>query len=371
MSQLLQRLERRPAPAVIEAAGIVNALPHPVFVVDGDNAVTDLNLAGESLFKVSAPQIVGQALEEHVPPDSPLFDLIDKCRRNGASLAQYGVRIEGPRIPARNATVEVAPIAERPDHIVVAIREDSIASKIDQQLTSRGAARSVSAMAEMLAHEVKNPLSGIRGAAQLLEQSAASDGDRILTRLIVDEVDRIKALIDRMEVFSDSRPPRRDEVNIHQVLEHVRTLAQNGFASHVRFIERYDPSLPPVWGNRDQLVQIFLNLVKNAAEAIPQNGGEIAIETSYHHGVRLAVPGSDKAMHLPLLVSIIDNGEGIPEDLRPHLFDPFVTSKTNGTGLGLALVAKIVGDHGGVIEFDSQPRRTVFKVHLPLAGTSK
>ncbi|MFD2263034.1 nitrogen regulation protein NR(II) [Lacibacterium aquatile] len=371
MSQLLQRMERRRAPVTVEALGIVNALPHAVFVVDGDNTVTHLNLAGENLFKISAQQLLGQALEEHVPPDSPLFDLIDKCRRNGASLAQYGVRIDGPRIQPRNATVEVAPIAERPEHIVVAVREGSIASKIDQQLTSRGAARSVSAMAEMLAHEVKNPLSGIRGAAQLLEQSAASDGDRILTRLIVDEVDRIKALIDRMEVFSDSRPPRRDEVNIHQVLEHVRTLAQSGFANRVRFIERYDPSLPPVWGNRDQLVQIFLNLVKNAAEAVPANGGEIAIETSYHHGVRLAVPGSDKAMHLPLLVSIIDNGDGIPEDLRPHLFDPFVTSKTNGTGLGLALVAKIVGDHGGVIEFDSQPRRTVFKVHLPIAGTSK
>jgi two-component system nitrogen regulation sensor histidine kinase GlnL len=357
-----------PLPPAVDSGAILNALPHAVFVVNGENRLVDVNMAGEHLFRSSALQLRGQSLTDHMPSDSPLLDLIDKCRRNGSSLAQYGVRVEGPRVSARTATVEVAPVSEPPGHIVVAVRERSIASKFDQQLTSRGAARSVSAMAAMLAHEVKNPLSGIRGAAQLLDQSVVTEGDRVLTRLIVDEVDRIKALIDRMEVFSDSRPPRREEVNIHQVLEHVRMLAQTGFAKQVRFIERYDPSLPPVFGNRDQLVQVFLNLVKNAAEAAPQPGGEIILETAYHHGVRLAVPGAERAVHLPLRVSVIDNGDGIPDDLRPHLFDPFVTSKTNGTGLGLALVAKIVGDHGGVIEFDSHPRRTVFKVHLPLAS---
>jgi two-component system nitrogen regulation sensor histidine kinase GlnL len=224
-------------------------------------------------------------------------------------------------------------------------------------------------MAGILAHEVKNPLSGIRGAAQLLEQNA-SDADRELTRLICDEADRIVALVDRMDAFSDARPIERTAVNIHEVLERARKVAQTGFGRHVRFLEEYDPSLPPVLGHRDLLVQVFLNLVKNAAEAAPAVGGEITLTTAYQHGIRLAVPGSQRRVHLPLVVSVADNGDGIPEDLRAHLFDPFVTTKRNGTGLGLALVAKVIGDHGGVIEFDSQPRRTVFRVYLPTASGS-
>jgi two-component system nitrogen regulation sensor histidine kinase GlnL len=171
-----------------------------------------------------------------------------------------------------------------------------------------------------------------------------------------------------MEVFSDRRPLDRRPVNIHEVLDRVRLVAQSGFARHVHFLEDYDPSLPPVLGNRDALIQVFMNLVKNAAEAVPTDGGEIQISTAYQHGVRLAVAGGTDRLELPLVVSIADNGEGIPEDLRPHLFDPFVTTKHNGTGLGLALVAKVIDDHGGVIEFDSQPRRTVFRVCLPMAG---
>jgi two-component system nitrogen regulation sensor histidine kinase GlnL len=238
---------------------------------------------------------------------------------------------------------------------------------MDRQLTHRGAARSVIALAAMLAHEIKNPLSGIRGAAQLLEQSVGDD-DRTLTRLICDEADRIVKLVDRMEVFTDERPIERESVNIHVVLEHVKHLTHSGVARHIKFVEDYDPSLPHVLGNRDQLIQVFLNLVKNAAEAIGENAadGEIQLSTAFRPGVRLSLPGSKTRVSLPLEFCVKDNGPGVPEDLLPHLFDPFVTTKPTGSGLGLALVSKIVGDHGGIIECESQPRRTIFRVLMPM-----
>jgi two-component system nitrogen regulation sensor histidine kinase GlnL len=223
----------------------------------------------------------------------------------------------------------------------------------------------------MLAHEIKNPLSGIRGAAQLLEQSAA-DEDRGLTRLICEEADHIVKLVDRMEVFTDERPIEREPVNMHSVLEHVKRLTHSGFARHIKFVEDYDPSLPPVLGNRDQLIQVFLNLVKNAAEAIGESSqdGEIHLSSAFRAGVRLQLPGSKTRVSLPLEFCVRDNGSGVPEELLPHLFDPFVTTKRSGSGLGLALAAKIIGDHGGIIECESQPRRTVFRVLMPMYVSS-
>lgn len=358
----VERLRARPAP---DAFAVLAALPDAVLAVGDDERVVYVNPAAEHFFEASASHLEGARLRDFLPADSAIFAVLNQARSHGTSVSEEGVTLESPRIGTHFVTIKAGPLDEHV--IVLSIHERSIARKIDRQLTHRNAARSVTAMAAMLAHEVKNPLSGIRGAAQLLEQSTPPQ-DRELTRLIIDETDRICALVDRMEVFSDQRPLERGPVNIHQVLEHVRKVAQNGFAKHVRIVENYDPSLPPVLGNRDQLVQVFLNLIKNAAEAAPRKGGEIVLTTAYQQGVRLAVPGSDARIRLPLVVTVQDNGEGIPEDLRAHLFDPFVTTKANGSGLGLALVAKIIGDHGGVIEFDSQPRRTVFRVLLPIHG---
>ncbi len=306
-------------------------------------------------------------LRDLVPEDNPLFMLVEQVRRSDASVSDHDLSVDSPRLKKPGMTVQGSPFPEEPGAVLLVLQDASAARALDRQLAFRGAARSVTGMAAILAHEVKNPLSGIRGAAQLLEISV-DVRDRELAVLIRDEADRIRALVDRMEVFGE-KPIARTAVNIHRVLEHVRKLAQTGFAPHVRFQEVYDPSLPPVWGNRDQLVQVVLNLVKNAAEAAMQEGQpnpEITLMTGYQHGMRLAVPGTTSRLDVPLLVAVRDNGPGIPEDLRPHLFEPFVTSKATGSGLGLALVAKIVGDHGGLIAVDSRPGRTEFRLHLPV-----
>jgi two-component system nitrogen regulation sensor histidine kinase GlnL len=349
------------------ADAMLDALPHPVIMIAADGRIANANAAAESFFEASLPMLRRHSLGDLVPFGSPLLALIDQARARGAAVNEYKVDLSTPRNPGeRLVDLHVAPLPERPDHVVVMLQERTIADKMDRQLTHRGAARSVTALAAMLAHEIKNPLSGIRGAAQLLE-SSANDDDRTLTRLICDEADRIVKLVDRMEVFTDERPIEREPVNIHVVLEHVKRLASSGFARNIKFVEDYDPSLPPVLANRDLLIQLFLNLVKNAAEAIGESGdGQIELSTAFRPGVRLARPGSKTRVSLPLEFCVKDNGEGVPEDLQPHLFEPFVTTKPTGSGLGLALVSKIVGDHGGIIECESQPRHTIFRVLMPM-----
>jgi two-component system, NtrC family, nitrogen regulation sensor histidine kinase GlnL len=368
MRSMFAVVTRRETPRPPDAAGVLSALPVPVVVLSAENRFRFANQAAEQFFGLSSAQLTAIHLMDILPEDNPIFALVAQVRRAEVTISEYGLVLESPRIKKHGVIVQGAPLPEEPGAVVLTLQDVSAARNLDRQLTFRSAARSVTGMAAILAHEVKNPLSGIRGAAQLLEASVA-DEDRELTVLIRDEADRIRDLVDRMEVFSE-KPIERGAVNIHRVLERVRRLAETGFAPHVTFKEIYDPSLPSVLGNRDQLVQVLLNLVKNAAEAITSGEsathGEIVLSTAYRHGMRLALPGGSQRMHLPLVVTVRDNGPGIPEDIMPNLFDPFVSSKPSGSGLGLALVAKIVADHGGLIEVESRPGRTEFILHLPM-----
>ena len=349
------------------ALQVLNAIQNPVVLVEEDDRISYTNWEAEVFFGASAAHLARKTLSDFIPFDSPLLALIAQVRERRAPVNEYRVDLSSPRLGQdKLVDIYVAPVGEE-GAVVLVFQVRSMADKIDRQLVHRAAARSVTGLASMLAHEIKNPLSGIRGAAQLLETNA-SDDDRALTRLICDESDRIVSLVDRMEVFSDERPIDRVPLNIHSVLDHVKAVAKAGFARNIKITEEYDPSLPRVFANRDQMVQVFLNLVKNACEAVGDKpDGEIILTSAYRPGIRMSVAGTREKISLPLEFCVQDNGPGVPADLMPHLFDPFITTKPNGTGLGLALVAKIIGGHGGIIECENMNGRTTFRILMPVS----
>ncbi|MEL7349370.1 MAG: ATP-binding protein [Pseudomonadota bacterium] len=344
-----------------------NALPNPALILEGDGSIRAVNAAAENFLASSERSLRGQSLAGLVGPMSRTAGLVDQALAQGTSMADYGVELTLPERSARLVDLHVSPVpAEGPATCyMLVVHPRAIAESMDRSLSHRDAARSITGMAAMLAHEVKNPLAGISGAAQLLEMSVEGEA-RELTELIRAESDRITQLLARVEEFGAIGPVQSIPVNIHDVLDRAVKSAAAGFAAHVKFIEEYDPSLPPVMGDPDHLVRVFINLLKNAAEATPEVGGLIIVRTAYRTGIKVRTP-SGKRASLPLAVTISDNGRGVPDALVDHLFEPFVTSKSTGTGLGLAFVSKVVAEHGGVISCESEPGWTRMKLRLPIA----
>ncbi len=356
---------------------IFSSLSQPCLVCERGNKIIRANYAAESFFSMSANMLTKLKLDDIIAFGSPILSIVDNICQNLAPISEYRMNLElisKDKILEENTKIVdifASPIIEQKDLVLILFLERSTAEKIDRQLLSRNAVRSASGLAAMLAHEIKNPLAGIRGAAQLLEQSIKSDNDVALARLIREETDRIVALLEKVDIFSDERVLDVEPVNIHIVLERVKLLSQSSQEGNIEFIEQYDPSLPPILGNKDQLIQVFLNLVKNSMEALKGvKNPQIKISTAFKPGIHISLAGVKKRMSLPFEIIVEDNGHGVPKEIMEHLFDPFVTTKPNGKGLGLALVAKIIADHGGVIDVESKRGSTKFRILLPIANQS-
>ncbi len=349
----------------------INTIPAGVIVFDEEDQIVFVNPSAETFFSTSAQQLRLMSIEDLFGPNSAIGGLFQQARLTSMPIAEFDVQIMLPRAGTVQASVTVVPVLEANGNqpngdMILQFSTTSIAHRIEQQMRRQGAARSTAGMVAVLAHEVRNPLAGIRGAAQIIESSVSGE-ERELTQLIADEVDRISNLIERIDVFAEIGPAPEKPVNIHEALARARrVLESSGALAELNFQEVFDPSLPLVRGDFEGLVQIFLNLIKNAADAARIGGKEILIKTAYRHGLRLAADGRREWGALPIEVSVQDNGPGIPKELQSDIFDPFVTTKPGGHGLGLAVVAKIVGDHAGAVEFESEPFRTIFHVHLPI-----
>ncbi|WP_224814870.1 nitrogen regulation protein NR(II) [Hasllibacter sp. MH4015] len=340
------------------------SLPIPALILDAEDRIRDVNPAAETFLNASMKSLDGHPVWDKIFVDAPLEDSFARVRSAQAPLFVNAVDVgTGSRKPVA-CDVQIAGLADKPDHVLVLLENRELVGRMDRAMSSKSAAKSAIGMAEMLAHEIKNPLAGITGAAQLISMNASAE-DRELTDLIVEETRRVLKLLEQVEDFGNVRPPDRRAVNIHDVLDRARKSAALGFAAHMVIEDDYDPSLPATWADPDQILQVILNLLKNAAEA-GSEGGTIRLRTFYELGLKVRRrDGSGGSV--PLQIEVIDDGPGIPPDIAGDVFEPFVSGRENGTGLGLALIAKIVADHEGWISVDSVPGHTVFRISLPTA----
>lgn len=352
------------SPTMTLADAMISSVTTPMMAIDDSNQFMLANPAAEEFFQISVAGLMDMTFDDLF--DSSVISLLDRAREHASSVNDQGLEVRLPKSGRKLINLQISPLLDYPSGLVIAIQERSLAERLRGQEKFRGAAKSMGHIAALLSHEIKNPLAGIRGAAELIASDPEGDSQP-LTDLIMAEADRIASLLTRAETLSGGQAPRRQPVNINEILSHAINLSQRSFGQGLVIRQQFDPSLPMASGDRDLLIQCFVNLIKNACEAIDKNG-EITIKTSFNLGARFAVGGDQDRAASPLLVEIVDNGSGIPEHLLAHVFDPFVTGKSTGTGLGLAMVASTVASHDGTIDVDSRPGKTSFRIGLPMAG---
>ena len=359
-----------------DAARQLASLTQAVILLDPAQQVAEVNPAAEALLSQSLRRLQGRPLCEILRFDEQRLAerLGERLGEFGAQLSARGTGIEVLGQGARRVDVTLAPVIDQPGWQVLTLHDIGGAEAMRDTQTS--GEDNVVRAPEVLAHEIKNPLAGIRGAAQLLGRKLDGN-DLALTQLIADEVDRIAKLIDQMQSLSRRTATQLEPCNLHEAIRRASAVISAGGADKLRsaptIAEEFDPSLPPVQGNADALVQVLINLLANANEASqPEAAPQIVVRTRFASGLQLHRTADGTAVRLPIELRVSDNGPGIDAALRDHIFEPFVTSKKSGQGLGLALVRRLVSDMNGRINHDRDAAGwTHFRVHLPVADARR
>jgi two-component system nitrogen regulation sensor histidine kinase GlnL len=344
------------------ALKVLDALPYAVIGLSRREAVSYVNPAAETLLQRSAPLVRGRPLTDLLPEDSPLMDFITRARREGGVMSARAIRIASPHITPVDMDVTASPDGYDGGLVLTLIAgkkagDDSKAAEVN----------AFAQVARMLGHEVKNPLAGIVGAAQLLARQAGDDQQALLT-LIREEGARIQRIVDRFSAFETFFSPRARITNVHVVLDSVIDLAKASFGANARFDLQYDPSLPEIEVDPDHLHEAALNLVKNAVEAAFSSTRQprITLATRYRAGFRFAGRDGPRARGA-LEIAVTDNGPGVPEATVARVFEPFFTTKAGGAGIGLAVVAEIMQAHGGFVVLDNSAGGACLRLLFPIA----
>jgi two-component system nitrogen regulation sensor histidine kinase GlnL len=347
-----------PVDTLLDARSLADLSPIALLVIDDRRRIVDGNPEAETLFQLSRRSLTGKPLSELIYHDSLIWELLDRAQRQVGDIASPGTPITGPSIPS-GLVCDVWVRTTGDEGFVIALVETAVREGNESSAGVAGFGR-------ILGHEVKNPLGGIIGAAQLLERQGV-EGQAELLEIIRDEARRIERLVNRLSAFELFSAPRMKEFNIHALLDRVIASERVAIGSNVEIKRDFDPSLPELMGDADHLQQAFQNIIRNAAEAAQEGGGgQVIIRTAYATGLAFKRSRFGVGLQRAMLVTIEDNGRGIPREKLSRIFDVFQSSKSGARGLGLSIVKEVITAHGGQIRVDSEPGTTRFTVLLPI-----